>query len=70
MGLFGGFVYKDKNKVQWYLHSKQAKKTKFYYFSKDAVGALPAVPGGYEMITNSRTGLPMLKKKIKKEAAK
>ena len=62
MGLFGSYVYKDKNKVKWWLHVKQAKKTKFYYFSKDPMFALPALPRGYDVIENQRTGLPMLKK--------
>ncbi len=70
MGLFGGFAYKDKNKVKWFLHSRQAKKTKFYFFSKEPMDALPALPGGYEVITNERTGLPLLKKTKGKAAKK
>jgi hypothetical protein len=70
MGIFGTYTYKTKEKVKWYLHVKENKKVKFYYFSKDAVNALPGLPRGMEVMMNERTGLPLLRKKggTKKEA--
>jgi hypothetical protein len=77
MGLFGSYVYRPKDKERknekWWLHVKEIRKTKFYYFSKNPEGALPGLPAGYEVVENSRSRLPMLKKKAgkrKKEAKK
>jgi len=66
MGLFGGYVYRPdkKNKEnKWWLHVKEVRKTKFYYFSRNPEGALPGIPAGYEVSANSNSGLPVLKKK-------
>ena len=53
----------------YHLHSKEVnlrggRKQRIYYFGKevDEANALDAIPAGYEMIENKRTGLPMLKK--------
>jgi hypothetical protein len=64
MGLFGPFVYKSKKGIKWWLHMKQQGKRKLYFFSKNPIDALPALPQGYEVVENERTGLPMLRKKV------
>lgn len=52
----------------YYLHGKVVtlkggRQQQIYYFGKEAkVGALDAVPSGYMVTENQRTGLPMLKK--------
>jgi len=57
-----------KSGKTYYLHSKEVtlrgdRKQRVYYFAgapgPDAIDALPA---GYEISENSRTGLPILKK--------
>ena len=62
-------VKSKKSGKMYYLHTKEVKlagdrKQRIYYFageaSKDAIDALPV---GYEVIENQRTGLPMLRKK-------
>ena len=67
-------AYSDKSKKSgkmYYLHSKEVllagdRKKKIYYFAgiagKNSIDALPA---GYEVMENKRTGLPMLRKKAK-----
>lgn len=61
-------VKSKKSGKTYYLHSKNVtlrgdRKQRIYYFAgkatKDAIDALPA---GYEVIENKKTGLPMLKK--------
>lgn len=61
------FKYTNKKGTAYYLHStsrklKSGKTQTLYYFSKESMGALDAVPAGY-MAVESRTGLPVLKKK-------
>lgn len=62
-------VKSKKSGKTYYLHSKEVKlkgdrKQRIFYFAgeegKDALNALPA---GYEVMENKRTGLPMLRKK-------
>lgn len=62
-------VKSKKSGKTYYLHSKEVeltggRKQRIYYFagepSKDAIDALPE---GYEVTENARTGLPMLRKK-------
>lgn len=62
-------VKSKKSGKTYYLHTKEVKlagdrKQRIYYFageeSKDTLDALPA---GYEVMENQRTGLPMLRKK-------
>ncbi len=64
MSLFGPFMYKSKSGQQFWLHMKERGKSKLYYFSKDPVGALNDLPKGFEIIENTRTGMPFLKKKV------
>ena len=64
------FTAKSKKSGKtYYLHTKEVelaggRKQRIYYFAgeagKDAIDALPA---GYEVMENERTGLPMLRKK-------
>lgn len=60
-----------KSGKTYYLHTKEVKlagdrKQRIYYFAGEAgAGSLDAVPAGYEVFENSRTGLPMLRKKKK-----
>ncbi len=62
-------VKSKKSGKTYFLNSKEVtlaggRKQRIYYFageaSKDALDALPA---GYEVMENERTGLPMLRKK-------
>ena len=62
-------VKSKKSGKTYYLHTKDVKLAggrmqKIYYFAgvaeKNAIDALPA---GYEVTENARTGLPMLRKK-------
>ena len=64
-------VKSKKSGKTYHLHSKEVKlaggrKQRIYYFAgkagKDSIDALPT---GYEVIENARTGLPMLRKKKK-----
>lgn len=64
------FSVKSKKSGKAYiLHSKDVKLAggrvqTIYYFAGDAgKNALSALPAGYEVIENERTGLPMLRKK-------
>jgi len=64
-------VVSKKSKKTYYLHSKEVeltggRKQKIFYFAgKAEKNALDALPAGYEVIENERTGLPMLRKKKK-----
>lgn len=57
----------------YYLHSKKVdlkgKEHRIYYFKReiDKEFALKEIPLGFELTSNSRTGLPLLKKIAKKE---
>lgn len=64
-------VKSKKSGKMYHLHTKEVKlaggrKQRIYYFAgeagKDSIDALPA---GYEVTENARTGLPMLRKKKK-----
>lgn len=52
----------------YYLHGKMVtlrggRKQQIYYFAREVKdAALDDLPGGYEVVENKRTGLPMLKK--------
>ncbi|MBU1992320.1 MAG: hypothetical protein ABH856_04540 [Patescibacteria group bacterium] len=53
----------------YYLHSKDVtlrggRKQTIYYFAREVKGndGLGALPAGYKVVENKRTGLPMLKK--------
>ncbi len=62
------YSYKNSKGQTYYLHStsrtlKSGKKQHLYYFAKtQKAGALDSVPEGFT-VTESRTGLPVLKKK-------
>lgn len=64
-------VKSKKSGKMYYLHTKEVelaggRKQRIYYFAGVAdKNALDALPAGYEMIENERTGLPMLRKKKK-----
>ncbi len=61
-------VESKKSGKTYYLHSKDVtlrggRQQTIYYFATDVrTGALDAVPAGYSVMENSRTGLPMLRK--------
>lgn len=64
MGLFGPFVFKSKKKNKnFWLHIKIRGKTRLYYFSGDPKEALSSLPRGYEVVEDTKSGLPFLKKK-------
>ncbi len=62
-------VVSKKSGKTYYLHSKEVilkggRKQRIYYFAGDVrPEALDALPEGYEVTENERTGLPMLRKK-------
>ena len=52
----------------YFLHSKEVtlrggRQQVIYYFARDERANACELPDGYEVVENSRTGLPMLKKK-------
>lgn len=61
-------VQSKKSGKTYYLHSRSVtlrggRQQTIYFFAQDVRdGALDAVPAGYVVMENSRTGLPMLKK--------
>ncbi len=64
-------VKSKKSGKTYYLHTKEVelaggRKQRIYYFAgKAEKNALNELPSGYEVMENSRTGLPMLRKKKK-----
>ncbi len=62
-------VKSKKSGKMYFLHTKEVelaggRKQKIYYFAGEAgQNALNALPAGYEVIENEKTGLPMLRKK-------
>lgn len=60
-----------KSGKTYYLHTKEVKLAggrlqRIYYFAGEpGKNALEEIPAGYELFENSRTGLPMLRKKKK-----
>ena len=63
MGLFGPYIYENKEKKKFWLHMRQKGKANLYYFSKDPTGAINSLPKGFTVIENEKTGFPFLKKK-------
>ena len=64
------FTVKSKKSGKLYhLHTKEVelaagRKQRIYYFAGEAgENAINALPEGYEVMENERTGLPMLRKK-------
>jgi hypothetical protein len=64
-------VKSKKSGKTYFLHTKEVKlaggrKQRIYYFAGAADdNSLDALPAGYEVMENKRTGLPMLRKKKK-----
>jgi len=62
-------VKSKKSGKTYYLHLREQKRkdgnvTKLYYFAGEVKdGAVDALPDGYQVIENERTGLPFLKRK-------
>lgn len=62
------FSFKNSRGQTYYLHAttrtlKSGKQQRLFYFAKVAgAGALDKVPDGY-VVSESKTGLPVLKKK-------
>ena len=62
-------VKSKKSGKMYFLHSKDVelaggRKQTIYYFAGEAgPNALNALPAGYEVMENEKTGLPMLRKK-------
>jgi hypothetical protein len=62
-------VISKKSGKTYHLHGRKQKlkggqEVTLYFFGGEAkAGALDALPAGYEVIENAKTGLPMLKKK-------
>lgn len=58
-----------KSGKTYYLHTKEVKLAggrpqRIYYFAAEiGKNSVEAIPAGYELFENSRTGLPMLRKK-------
>jgi len=67
-GRIMAYSYTNKKGTTYFLHSKEVtlkggRKQRIYYFAKEAkVNAIDAMPEGYIVIENERTGLPILKK--------
>ena len=61
-------VQSKKSGKTYFLHSKDVtlkggRNQKIYYFAGTGTEfALDALPAGYQVVENSKTGLPMLKK--------
>jgi hypothetical protein len=63
------FQHQNKKGQTYYLHGKEVtlqngRKQQIYYFAREPkpTGVLEAVPAGYRIEENERTGLPFLKK--------
>jgi hypothetical protein len=66
MGFFGTYSYKNKKGELYYLHLWEKGKKKIFHFSKDAIGAVD-LPPGYEVIESQTTGMPVLRRLVKKK---
>ena len=62
------YQYTNSKGTAYYLHMKEVKLRSgrlqvIYYFAKSpGPGAVDELPGGYTVVENKRTGLPVLKK--------
>lgn len=65
-------IVSKKSKKTYYLHSKVVtlkggqKQTIYYFAGAPGAGAINALPAGYQVVENERTGLPLLKKAASK----
>jgi len=61
-------VKSQKTGEEYFLHSREVtlrggRKQMIFFFAREVKpGALDDLPAGYEVMENSRTGLPMLRK--------
>lgn len=61
------YQHTNKKGQDYFLHSKDVtlrgsgKRQTIYFFSKNASGGIE-LPPGYQVVENSRTGLPVLKR--------
>ncbi len=66
-------VPSKKSGKTYFLHERRqelkgGQKVMLYYFAGEAgPGAIDALPAGYEVSENTKTGLPLLKKTRKEE---
>jgi hypothetical protein len=66
-------VVSKKSKKTYYLHHRRQKLkggqevTLYYFAGQPGEGALDALPAGYLVSENEKTGLPLLKKDRKPE---
>jgi hypothetical protein len=64
-------VQSQKSGQTYYLHSREVTlrggrlQTIFFFAREVKDGAMDSLPAGYEVLENSRTGLPMLRKEKK-----
>lgn len=65
------YMHKNSKGQSYFLHGKMVtlrggRQQQIYYFAREEKkDALAAVPAGYEVVENKRTGLPMLRKEKK-----
>ena len=64
------YTYTNKKGQKYYLHTKDVtlrggnRKQTIYYFAREVKpGSLDAVPAGFEVVENKKTGLPVLRRK-------
>jgi hypothetical protein len=63
-------VTSKKSGKTYHLHERRQKLkggqevTLYYFAGQPAEGAIDKLPDGYEVCENSKTGLPLLKKKV------
>ncbi len=62
-------VKSKKSGKTYFLHTKDVelaggrKQTIYYFAGTESTNSMDALPAGYEVTENQRTGLPMLRKK-------
>jgi len=63
------FSHKNSKGQTYFLHTKDVnlrggRLQTIYYFAREVkpTGSMEAMPAGYKVVENKRTGLPMLKK--------
>jgi hypothetical protein len=65
------FQFKNSRGAVYFLHHKNVelrggRMQMIYFFAKEVKpGALDQVPDGYQVVETPKTGMPILKKKIK-----
>ncbi len=66
-------VQSKKTGETYFLHSREVtlrggRQQRIFFFARtEKEGVLDELPDGYEVMENSRTGLPMLRKALKAE---